>query len=72
MHMTHIGVDNDPEHILMGAVRAALADGWGGSMIATDVSDVLFGQPRPLRSSVNLGVLKEDEPKHCRNPGHVQ
>ncbi len=31
MHMTHIGVDNDPEHLLMGAVRAALADGWGGS-----------------------------------------
>ena len=61
MHMTHIGVDNDPEHLLMGAVRAALADGWGGSMIATDVSDILFGQPHPLRSRVNLGVLKADE-----------
>jgi carbon-monoxide dehydrogenase catalytic subunit len=61
MHMTHIGVDNDPEHLLMAAVRAALADGWGGSMIATDVSDVLFGEPNPLRSRVNLGVLKEDE-----------
>ena len=61
MHMTHIGVDNDPEHLVMGAVRAALADGWGGSMIATDVSDILFGQPHPLRSRVNLGVLKEDE-----------
>jgi carbon-monoxide dehydrogenase catalytic subunit len=61
MHMTHIGVDNDPEHLLMGAVRAALADGWGGSMIATDVSDILFGAPRPVRSRVNLGVLKEDQ-----------
>jgi len=61
MHMTHIGVDNDPEHLIMGAVRAALADGWGGSMIATDVSDVLFGEPNPLRSRVNLGVLKQDE-----------
>ncbi len=61
MHMTHIGVDNEPEHLLMGAVRAALADGWGGSMIATDVSDVLFGEPHPLRSRVNLGVLKADE-----------
>ena len=61
MHMTHIGVDNDPEHLIMGSVRAALADGWGGSMIATDVSDVLFGEPHPLRSRVNLGVLKEDE-----------
>src|SRR4030042_2188337 len=42
MHMTHIGVENDAEHLLMAAVRAALADGWGGSMIATDVSDALF------------------------------
>ncbi len=61
LHMTHIGVDNDAEHILLAAVRTALADGWGGSMIATDVSDVLFGTPHPLRSRVNLGVLKEDE-----------
>jgi len=60
MHMTHIGVDNEPEHLIMGSVRAALADGWGGSMIATDVSDVLFGEPRPTRSMANLGVLKED------------
>ncbi len=60
MHTTHVGVDNDPEHILMSCVRVALADGWGGSMIATDVSDVLFGEPQWLRSRVNLGVLKED------------
>ena len=61
MHMTHIGVDNDAEHILLAAVRTALADGWGGSMIATDVSDVLFGEPQPLRSRANLGVLRKDE-----------
>jgi len=61
MHMTHIGVDNDPEHLVMGAVRASLSDGWGGSMIATDVSDILFGQPQPVRSRANLGVLKEDQ-----------
>ncbi len=61
MHMTHIGVDNDPEHLVMGSVRAALADGWGGSMIATDVSDILFGEPQPTRSLANLGVLNEDE-----------
>jgi carbon-monoxide dehydrogenase catalytic subunit len=61
MHMTHVGVDNEAEHLLFAAVRAALADGWGGSMIATDVSDVLFGEPHPLRSQVNLGVLKEDQ-----------
>ena len=50
MHMTHTGVDSEAEHIIFGSVRAALADGWGGSMIATDVSDVLFGEPQPLRS----------------------
>lgn len=61
MHTTHVGCDNDPQHILMSAARTALADGWGGSMIATDVSDVLFGEPQPLRSRVNLGVLKTDE-----------
>ena len=61
MHMTNVGVDNDAEHILAAAVRTALADGWGGSMIASDVSDVLFGEPHPLRSRVNLGVIKEDQ-----------
>lgn len=61
MHLTNMGVDNDPEHLLMASVRTALADGWGGSMIASDVSDVLFGEPNPLRSRMNLGVLKENE-----------
>jgi anaerobic carbon-monoxide dehydrogenase catalytic subunit len=61
LHMTNMGVDNAAEHLLLASVRTALADGWGGSMIATDVSDVLFGAPSPLRSRVNLGVLKADE-----------
>jgi carbon-monoxide dehydrogenase catalytic subunit len=61
LHSTNMGVDNDHEHLLMSAVRLGLADGWGGSMIATDVSDVLFGEPHPLRSRVNLGILKKDE-----------
>jgi len=61
LHMTHIGGDNDPENLILSSVRAALGDGWGGSMIATDVSDVLFGEPAWVRSAANLGVLKEDE-----------
>jgi anaerobic carbon-monoxide dehydrogenase catalytic subunit len=60
LHRTHIGDDQDPEHILQHAVRTALADGWGGSLIATDVSDILFGTPAPLLGQANLGVLKED------------
>ena len=58
---THMGVDNDPNNLLLSAMRVALADGWGGSMIATDVSDILFGSPAPIRAQVNLGVLKADE-----------
>ena len=60
LHRTHIGDDQDAEHILQHAVRAALSDGWGGSMIATDVSDILFGTPAPVLGQANLGVLKDD------------
>lgn len=61
LHRTHMGDDQDAEHILDQAMRCALSDGWGGSMLATDISDILFGTPSPLVSQVNLGVLKEDE-----------
>jgi carbon-monoxide dehydrogenase catalytic subunit len=61
MHRTSVGVDQDYKNILMHACRTALADGWGGSMIATELQDILFGTPVPRRSKVNLGVLKEDE-----------
>ncbi len=60
LHRTHIGDDQDPAHLLNHAVRTALADGWGGSMIATDVSDILFGTPAPVLGQANLGVLKDD------------
>jgi carbon-monoxide dehydrogenase catalytic subunit len=60
LHRTHIGDDQDPEHILQHAIRTALADGWGGSMIATDVADILFGTPAPILGQANLGVLKDD------------
>ena len=60
MHRTHMGVDNDYKNIIMHGLRTALSDGWGGSMIATDLSDILFGSPMPIRAKVNLGVLKED------------
>jgi len=60
MHRTHMGVDQDYKNILKQCTRAALADGWGGSMIATDLQDVMFGTPYPLQSEANLGVLKQD------------
>jgi carbon-monoxide dehydrogenase catalytic subunit len=59
LHRTHHGVEAEPVALLRAAMRAALADGWGGSMIATDVQDVLFGGPQAIRSRANLGVLEE-------------
>jgi carbon-monoxide dehydrogenase catalytic subunit len=60
LHRTHIGDDQDATHILQHAVRTALGDGWGGSLLATDISDILFGTPAPILGQANLGVLKED------------
>lgn len=59
MHRTHIGVDNDYANLILQGLRTALSDGWGGSMVATELSDVLFGTPKPVISRVNLGVLDE-------------
>lgn len=60
LHRTHIGDDQDYAHILQHAIKTAMADGWAGSMIATDISDILFGTPAPLLGQANLGVLKKD------------
>jgi len=60
LHRTHVGNDQDAEHILDHTMRCALADGWGGSMLATDLTDILFGTPAPVRAESNLGVLRDD------------
>ncbi len=61
MHRTNMGVDHDYRNIMLHAARTALADGWGGSMIATELQDILFGTPSPIRGQVNLGVLSEKD-----------
>ncbi|RJP64285.1 MAG: anaerobic carbon-monoxide dehydrogenase catalytic subunit [Candidatus Abyssobacteria bacterium SURF_17] len=71
MHRTHMGVDNDWKSLLLHGLRNALSDGWGGSMIATEVSDILFGTPAPVSTKANLGVLEEDQVNivvHGHNP----
>ena len=71
MHRTHMGVDNGWQSLLLHGLRNALSDGWGGSMIATEVSDILFGTPQPTHTSANIGVLKEDHVNivvHGHNP----
>lgn len=59
VHRTNMGVDHDYKNLLTQAFRASLSDGWGGSRIATIVSDILFGTPVPIRSKANLGVLEK-------------
>jgi carbon-monoxide dehydrogenase catalytic subunit len=61
MHRTAMGVDQHYENITKQCSRTALADGWGGSMVATEISDILFGTPSPVAVEVNMGVLKEDQ-----------
>ncbi|MDL2268976.1 anaerobic carbon-monoxide dehydrogenase catalytic subunit [Desulfosarcina sp. OttesenSCG-928-A07] len=60
MHRTHMGVDQDYKNLIKQGTRCSLADGWGGSMIATDLQDVLFGTPYPLQAESNMGIMKED------------
>jgi len=60
MHRTHIGVDQDYKNLIKQGSRAAIADGWGGSMLATDLQDILFGTPYPIQAEANLGIMKED------------
>ncbi len=61
MHRTNVGVDHDPDHLLLQGLRVALADGWGGCMVSTDITDILFGTPRPIKAEASFGIFKEDE-----------
>jgi len=61
MHRSHMGVDQHYENITKQCSRTALADGWGGSMVATEISDFLFGTPTPVAVDVDMGCLKEDQ-----------
>ena len=60
MHMTHMGCSSDPEALVRQALRAGLSDGWGGSMMGTEFSDILFGTPRPVDTQANIGVMEKD------------
>jgi carbon-monoxide dehydrogenase catalytic subunit len=61
LHRTHMGVDADYVSLILHGLRTSLSDGWGGSMWATEFSDILFGTPQPIKGMSNLGVLKEDQ-----------
>ena len=61
MHRTSMGVGADYKSLIKHGVRTSLADGWGGSMIATELSDIMFGSPQAVRIEANLGVLQEKQ-----------
>ncbi len=61
MHRTHMGVDQEYKNIMKQAARCSLADGWGASMLSTELTDIMFGTPVPKRAIVDLGVLKADQ-----------
>lgn len=58
MHSTHIGCSADADHILRLAMRASLCDGWAGSYMATEFTDIMFETPKPVNTEANLGVLE--------------
>lgn len=61
LHRTNIGVDNDYVNLILHGLRTSIADGWGGSMIATELQDVIFGTPKPIFSEANMGVLDPEK-----------
>ena len=60
LHMTHMGCSSLPEALVKQSLRAGLSDGWGGSMMGTEFSDVMFGTPKPIDTTANLGVMEKD------------
>ena len=60
LHMTHMGCSSKPEALIRQSLRAGLSDGWGGSMMGTEFSDVMFGTPKPVDSTANIGVMEKD------------
>ncbi|MGL4208723.1 MAG: anaerobic carbon-monoxide dehydrogenase catalytic subunit, partial [Candidatus Adiutrix sp.] len=61
LHRTHMGVDQDYKNLLKQGARCSLGNGWGGSMIATDLQDIMFGTPYPNNGMINLGVLSHSK-----------
>jgi carbon-monoxide dehydrogenase catalytic subunit len=58
LHRTHFGCDADPVSLIAQSVRCSLSDGWGGSLIATVMQDIMLGTPTIKTVKANLGVLE--------------
>ena len=60
LHMTHMGCSSEAEALIHQSIRSGLADGWGGSMMGTEFSDVMFGTPKVCDTEANIGVMDKD------------
>ncbi|NPV30660.1 MAG: anaerobic carbon-monoxide dehydrogenase catalytic subunit [Firmicutes bacterium] len=70
LHRTHVGVDADPVNLIFGGIKCSLAD-FTGMRLSTELSDILFGTPKPVMSEANLGVIDPDKVNiivHGHNP----
>lgn len=70
MHRTAMGCDADPVNLLLGGMKCAVGD-YAGCYMGTDLSDILFGTPKPVVAECNLGTLKADSVNialHGHNP----
>jgi len=71
MHRTSMGNDADPVNLLLAMLRMGLVDGYAGLSLGTDLQDVLFGVPEPVKVEVNFGVLEVESVNlavHGHNP----
>lgn len=71
MHRTSMGNDADPLNLWIATLRMGMVDNFAGLMLATDLSDVIFGIPTPKVVSANFSVVKENQVNiacHGHNP----
>jgi carbon-monoxide dehydrogenase catalytic subunit len=58
LHQSTMGVDADPVNLLLATAKLGLVDGYAGLHLGTDIQDIVFGTPQPVKTEANLGVLK--------------
>src|SRR5512139_2448128 len=71
MHRTSMGNDADPLNLWVATLRMGMVDNFAGLMLATDLSDVIFGIPAPKVISANYAVIREGSVNiacHGHNP----
>ena len=56
MGQTHMGVDADPVNLIFQGLKTSLCD-YICMHIGTDLSDILFGTPKPVVTEANFGVI---------------